>query len=190
MPKLKEYGYIMKLDPKETYFSSRESTERQRIASQVKQKEKVLVLFSGIAPFILAIKKKQPNAIVYGIELNKKAHHYAVENIKLNKFKSVILIQGDVNKKLPKLKIKFDRILMPLPKTANLFLDLAFSKIKKNGIIHYYAWGNREEYAKIKKQINEEAKKSKKKIKILTIKEVLPYAPHVYKIAVDIKCLN
>ena len=186
----KEYGYLIKLDPQSVYFSSRELTERQRIASKVKKNEKVLVMFSGAAPFIIAIKKKQPSSYVCGIELNKKAHEYAIENIKLNKLEKVKLIQGDVTKLVPKLKEKFDRILMPLPKTADKFLELAFSKIKKNGIIHYYYWGKEEEYDPIKKLITKKAKNCKKKIKILRIVKVLPYAPRVYKLAIAIKILN
>ncbi len=184
----KEYGYLIKLNPQETYFSPRELTERQRIASQVKKNEKILVMFSGTAPFIISIKKKQPDTKICGIELNKKAHEYALENIKLNKLKNVNLINGDVRKIVPNLKEKFDRIIMPLPKSSNKFIDLAFKKIKKNGIIHYYSWGKKEEYKKIKELINKEAKKSHKKIKIINIKKVLPYAPSIYKIAIDIKC--
>ncbi len=186
----KEHGYIIKVDPQVTYFSPRELTERQRIAEQVKKNEKVLVMFSGIGPFIIAIKKRQHSSSVYGIELNKKAHQYSLENIKLNRLTNVELIQGDVNKKVPLLKEKFDRIIMPLPKTANKFLNLAFSKIKKNGIIHYYTWGKKDEDANIKNVINAIAEQNKKKIRIIKIKRVLPYAPKIYKLAIDIKCLN
>ena len=87
----KEHGYLIKVDPQATYFSSRELTERQRVAQQVKKKEKILVMFSGVAPFIISIKKKQPSTNVYGIELNTKAHEYAVENIRLNKLTDVNL---------------------------------------------------------------------------------------------------
>jgi len=184
----KEYGFLIKVDPQKTYFSPRELTERQRIAKQVKKNEKVLVLFSGVGPFALAIKKKVPTSQVYGIELNKAAHKYAMENKKLNRVSDIQFLQGDVRKVIPKLK--FDRILMPLPETAYTFLDIAFKKINKEGIIHYYTWGKKEEYRKIKEQIKEEAKKQKKKIRIIRIKGVLPYAPKVYKIAVDLKVLN
>jgi len=186
----KEYGYLLKLDPVKVYFSPRESTERDRISNLVKKNEKILVMFSGIASFIIPIKKKQPLTKIIGIELNKSAHKYALENIKLNKLSNVKLYNKDVRKVIPKLKDKFDRILMPLPKTAYKFLDLAFSKIKKNGIIHYYCFGKKEEYDNIKNKMKEIAKKYKKKIKILRIKKVLPYAPRIYKIVLDIKCLN
>lgn len=185
----KEYGYLIKVDPQKVYFSPRELTERQRIASQVKKNERILVMFSGVAPMIIAIKKKQPTTELYGIELNKSAHNYALENIKLNKLDNVKLIQGDVNKEIPLINKKFDRILMPLPKTAERFLGLALSKIKKNGTIHYYSWGKKGEYSEIKKVIEEKARNCNKKIRILRVKKVLPYAPRIYKLAIDIKCL-
>ncbi|MBI4176655.1 MAG: hypothetical protein HY518_05595, partial [Candidatus Aenigmarchaeota archaeon] len=47
----REYGYQLKLDVRKAYFSPRESTERQRIAGQVKPGETVLVMFAGIGPF-------------------------------------------------------------------------------------------------------------------------------------------
>ncbi len=186
----REYGYLIKLDPQKVYFSPRELTERQRIANQTKNDEKILVMFSGVIPAICAIKKKDPSTVVYGIELNRIAHRYAKENVKLNKLKKIVLMRGDVKNKLPTLKIKFDRILMPLPKTANKYLALAFEKIKKNGIIHYYSWGKKEDYSRIKAIIKKEAGSNKKKIKILKIVKVLPYAPKVYKLRIDIKCLN
>lgn len=186
----KEYGFLLKLDPQKVYFSPRESTERQRIASQIKKNEKILVMFSGIAPFICAIKRKQPIIIIYGIELNKIAHQYALQNIALNRLENVKLIQGDVKNIIPKIRIKFDRILMPLPKTSAEFLVLAFKKIKKNGIINYYSWGKKEEFENIKKDIQEEAKKANKKIKILKIEEILPYAPKTYKLRIDIRPID
>jgi len=185
-----EHNSLLKLDPQKVYFSPRELTERQKIAHQARQREKILVLFSGIGPYIIAIKKVQPSTTVYGIELNKYAHQYAKENIKLNKLENVVLIHGNVKKEVPRLKLKFDRIIMPLPKTAGKYLSLAFKKIKNNGIINYYTWGKDEDYDSIKAEIKMESEKIKKKIKILNITKVLPYAPKVYKLRVDIKCLK
>ncbi|MFH1593056.1 MAG: hypothetical protein ABIB47_06855 [Candidatus Woesearchaeota archaeon] len=186
----KEYGYLIKLDPQKTYFSPRELTERQRIANQIKKNEKILVMFSGVAPSIVAIKKKQPSCEVFGIELNTAAHKFALQNIQLNKLSNITLIKGNVTKIVPKLKIKFNRILMPLPKTSNKFLSLALKKIKKNGVIHYYSWGTKQEFKRIREEVREIAKNSKKNIKILRTKKVLPCGPRTYKIAIDLKCLN
>lgn len=185
----KEYGYLLKLDPQKVYFSPREATERQRIASQVKAKEKVLVMFCGVAPYCIAIAKAQPLAKVFGIEINKDACKYAVENIRINKvFNRVFIFQGDVKDIMPKMKFKFDRIVMPLPKGGYRYLDLAVQKIKKGGIIHFYYWGRENKlFERAKNLVEKRVSKFGKKFKILNFKKVLPYAPKKWKIVLDLK---
>jgi len=55
----KENYCRFKLDPTKVYFSSREGTERLRIAEMVGPGETVLVMFAGIGPFSILIAKKQ-----------------------------------------------------------------------------------------------------------------------------------
>jgi len=81
----KESGVRLKLDIDNVYFSVRSGTERARIAAQVKKGEKVLIMFSGCAPFPLVIAKNSKPDIVVGIEKNKEGHKYALENLDLNK---------------------------------------------------------------------------------------------------------
>src|SRR3989344_7635585 len=114
----KENGINIKLDVEKCYFSPRQSTERLRVAKLVKPGEKVLVAFSGLAPFPLVIAKNSKASEIHAIELSKIANRYAEENIKINKINNIILHQGDVKNVLPKLGKKFDRILLPLPKTS------------------------------------------------------------------------
>lgn len=186
----KEYGYLLKLDPQKVYFSPREATERQRVASKVKPGEKVLVMFSGVAPYCIAIAKKQAKVEkVYGIEINKAAHEYAKHNVRINGLSDkIILINGDVREVCPKLKEKFDRIVMPLPLGSETFLDLALKLVKKNGIIHFYSWGKEENlYENAIKAIEKYTKKFRKKYKILEKRKVLPYAPKTWKVCIDFK---
>ena len=113
----KETGCRFKLDPQETYFSTRESTERERVNKLVKEGEDILVMFSGVAPFPICIARAHPSITVTCIELNPIAHKYAVENVILNKVQDrVTPLLGDVREVCPKLGKKFDRVLMPLPK--------------------------------------------------------------------------
>src|SRR3989338_8338391 len=133
----KESNVRLHLNVETCYFSPRLASERLRIASLVKPREKVLVLFSGIGPYPLVIAKHSPAQNITGIELNPAAHTFAQENILLNKSsQKVQLLHGDVRTILPHLKGTFDRIIMPLPKTGELFLDVVFPKIKKGGMIH------------------------------------------------------
>ena len=135
----KENNVSLKLDVAKVYFSPRQATERKRICEQIKKPETVLVMFSGIGPFTTSIAKNTPAKVVYGVELNKAAHEYAVENSRMNKVDAkTVLLHGDARKIVPQLKKKFDRIIMPLPKGAENFLDVAFAAAKNGSIIHLY----------------------------------------------------
>ena len=103
----------------------------------------------------------------------------------LNKINNIKLVKGDVKKILPKLNKKFDRIIMPLPKGAENFLNLALTKIKKNGIIHFYSFAEENKYGNIIDIINKECKKSKKQCKILKIVKCGQFSPRVFRICVD-----
>jgi tRNA (guanine37-N1)-methyltransferase len=127
----KENNIRLMLNVEKVYFSPRLGTERLRITNLIKKGESVLVMFSGCAPYPCVIAKNAKPKEVYGVEINPHAHKYGEENIKLNKLADVILFKGDVRKIVPKIKKKFDRILMPLPKSAETFLDVALSAAKK-----------------------------------------------------------
>ncbi len=165
-----ENGCRFKLDISKVYFSPRLGTERLRIASQVKDGESVLVMFSGYSPYPITILKHSNPSKVFAVELNPEAHKYALINKKLNHIGDELsLINGDVVVEVPKLVEsygKFDRILMPLPKTGNSFLKTAFKAVKPGGIIHFYYFLKEEEIpSKGWEIINSEAEKYKKSIK-------------------------
>lgn len=186
----KEHGYMLRLDPQKTYFSAREGTERQRIASQVKPGEVVIVMFSGIAPFPVAICKKQPDVEkVIAVELNEEAVEYAKTNIRINKLAHKIKsVQGDVRKACEPWYGKCDRIVMPLPKGADKFLDIAIKCAKPGATIHFYSWGEKGRlYENAEKAIDERFKSFPIKYKITDKRVVLPYSPGWYKVCVEIK---
>jgi len=179
---------LMKLDVKTCYFSPRLSNDRIDIAKQVKPGEKVLVMFSGIAPYALVIAKNTNAKEVYAIELNKKATKYAKENVRLNKLNNVIVIQGDVKKIIPKLsrKIKFDRIIMSRPQLKDDFLDSALKAAKKGTVIHFYDFLFEEDMPNNAiKKIENAIKKAKKKFKIIKWKKALEIGPRKWRVRVD-----
>jgi len=187
----KEHYCRLRLDPKLVYFSSREGTERLRIANQVKPKETVMLMFAGIGAYATIITKKQPkvNKII-SVEINSSAYKYMKENIRLNKtVEKVIPVLGDVKLKCKDWYGKCDRVIMPLPHDAWKFLDIAFKCLESRGFIHMYIIeGEGDIWNKIKTIINKFSKKIKRKTKY-KIKKVLPYAPRTYKYCVDIKIL-
>jgi tRNA (guanine37-N1)-methyltransferase len=183
----RENNIMLKLNVETSYFSPRSGNERKRIAEQVKEGENILVMFSGIAPLPVVLAKNTKAKKITAIELNPKAHRYALENIRLNKISNVNLIKGDVKK--VKLKEKFDRIAMPLPKTGEQFLPLAFSYSKKGSVIHYYDFLKEDEFEDAKDIIQEICKANKKRCKILGIVKCGQYKPYVFRTCADIQIL-
>lgn len=178
-----EHGCKFTLDVSKVYFSPRELSERQRIANLVKDGEKVLVMFSGIGALPVIIAKKRDAKIV-GIELNRIAHGYAEDNVRINRVgHRLALICGDARKvcaQLKKEKMRFDRIAMPLPKDAENFLDVAIPLLEKNGTIHLYQISDEDGIKGIAEHL-----RKKWKAKIANIEQVLPYAPRKFKYCVD-----
>lgn len=176
----KENNVSLKLDVEKVYFSPRLSSERKRIYEMVKPGEMVMVLFSGCGPYVCTIAKNTNAKKVWGIEINPVAHKYAVENAMLNKIGNVRLIQGDAKLVAPKIKEKFDRILMPLPKASGDFLETAMNLAKNGTILHFYDFQKEGEF----KLAAEKIKKACK-CKILRIVKCGQYSPRVFRICVD-----
>ncbi|MBN1157463.1 class I SAM-dependent methyltransferase family protein [Candidatus Woesearchaeota archaeon] len=187
----RENNISLKLDVEKVYFSVRLSTERRRICEQIHSGEEILVMFSGCAPYPIVFSKNSLAREIYGVEINPVAHKYAVENLKLNRIDNVKLFLGDVRKVVPNVDKKFDRILMPLPKTAEEFLDVAFSKIKPGGMIHLYDFLREDEMKSLPgKKILKECKRQKKRFKILRTVKCGQFSPNVYRVCTDFRVLN
>jgi tRNA (guanine37-N1)-methyltransferase len=184
----KENGVVLKVNLEKVYFSSKSAGERLRIATLVKPGEEVLVMFSGLAPFPLVIARKSGVKEVVGVELNPYGHKLGEENIKLNKLMGrVKLFKGDVRKIVPKLGRQFDRIVMPLPKTAEKFLDVALETVKEKGVIHYYTFLGEDDFEKEKKRLVGICKKLRKSCKVLDWRTCGAYAPGVFRVVYDLR---
>ncbi len=185
----RENGVEVKLDLRNCYFSPRLQNERMRIAKQIKKGENVLVMFSGIGIYPLVIAKYSGAKKIAGIELNKHAHKYAEENCRREE--RIVLYQGDAKTVVPKLarfKQRFDRIIMPLPKTGEKFLQTALKAIKKKGIIHFYHFTNEKDFPD--KTINEIKKNCPKlKFKVLNAVKCGQYAPGKFRVCLDFQVL-
>ena len=200
----RENDCVFRLNVDTCYFSPRLASERKEIASKVKKGERVLVMFGGVAPFAVVIGKLSKAEKIYSVELGKECSKYAFENVKRNKLQDKVeVVQGDVRRKVPKFKERFDRVIMPRPNLKDSFLDVAFRAIKKNGVIHYYGFSpshksvrlkykkivqpiyspshsrtserelidNKKDIEMLKSLIEAEARKARRKIKIIGIKK-------------------
>lgn len=181
----RENNIILKLNVEKAYFSPRLSTERKRIYNQVKKEETILVMFSGVGVYPLVIAKNTSAKKIIGIEKNPVAHEYASENLRLNKMKDVDLLLGDVRKIIPKLQQKFDRIIMPLPKDSEQFLDLAFKVSKRNTIIHFYDFEHETELKRGEEKVKKACTEHMVKCGIIRTIKCGQYSPGKFRLCVD-----
>lgn len=184
----KEHNYLIKVDPQKVYFSPREGTERQRIADMVKSGENILVMFSGAGPYAIAIGKKHPDCKIICIDINVKGIEYSEINARLNNLKNIKNICADVRD--VRNIGKFDRIIMPLVEMAIEYLDEAFLHSKKGTIIHLYGLSNeKKNFKDLEERVKEKAEIYNIKYKIIKKQKVLPYAPLILKVRLDIKII-
>ncbi len=183
-----EFGCRYLLNVEEVYFSERLGNERIRIAQQVKEGEKILVMFAGAGPYPILIartkKTEKKNVEIYAIELNPVGYKYMVENVRINKV-NVQCISGDVKTETPKLGQKFDRIIMPLPKDAGNFLDTALNALNEGGIIHYYGFSdNKEIFAE---EIKNRCEDYGYDVEISDVVACGAYGPGINRVCVDLQ---
>ncbi|MBU7014876.1 MAG: methyltransferase [Theionarchaea archaeon] len=169
-----EYGTRVRVDVRETYFSEREKTERQRLKSLLSEGERILVLFAGIGiiPLILA---KDKNVQVVAVEKNEKAFSFMTENIRVNRMKGRITpVLEDVYSYRGE---GVDRVIVPQPYNHDCLLQVR-DFVRVGGHLHYYTW------ASTKSRLPRIAG-----YEILHIQNVASYAPGVWKVCLDMRKL-
>jgi tRNA (guanine37-N1)-methyltransferase len=183
----KEFGCEFHVDPTKVYFSERFSTERKRVVDQIEDGEKILVMFAGIGPFaILSAKLANPEKVV-AVEKNPEAAEYMEENILINDVEDTVeAVEGDVREVLAEMEEKFDRVVMPLPESADEFLELAAEHTEYNGVIHYYRFLEEDNWQDLEKEVDQHIKN----YKILNRVECGERGPSVKRVCLDIKVLN
>jgi len=125
---------------------------------------------------------------VVSVELSRECSKYAFENAKRNKVDKVVeIVQGDVRKAVPKLKEKFDRIIMTRPNLNDPFLDVALKSVKRGGIIQWYGFYPEEEMNNMKEMIIKEIKESEVKARLIGIKKAGDIGVRKFRWRADIK---
>jgi len=179
----KEHGYYIKVDPTKVYFSSRDQTDRLDVAKMVKEGERVLYLFAGVAPYAIAIAKLAKPRLIVAVELNPWGFKYMLENFRINKVKNAVGIHGDVATVAPLLRRKFDRVLLTLPLGAYRYLPLALECLDGGGVVHFYHTGREEApFAEAEAIVRDVCPNCI----VINRRIVRDYAPGIYKVRIDI----
>ena len=140
----REYKYIYRLDVSKMFFNSRLGYERNRVASEVKEGESVIVPFCGVGPF--AIPAAGNGAEVIAVEKNAQACRYLADNLRLNKIgANMHIIHADAFDIPKMLKAEFDRAIVPTPYGLDNFLWTIEPLIREGGTIHFYTFKTEEE---------------------------------------------
>lgn len=115
-----------------------------------------------------------------------------IYEIKSNLEKNYLFQLLDNSNKTLQEIIKYDKIYMPLPKTAINFLEYAYFMINPGGIIHLYSFMSEEEIEKEKldPKIFEFARNTNKDISILQVRKIGQSSPRVYRVCIDIEVKN
>jgi tRNA G37 N-methylase Trm5 len=108
----------------------------------------------------------------------------------LNKAENVRVFLGDVRNIVPKPGEIYDRIIMPLPREAGNFLDVAFKASKKGTVIHLYQFIDENRIDEREKEIEEICKKHKIRCRILNSVKCGQTASHIFRVCIDFEILK
>jgi tRNA (guanine37-N1)-methyltransferase len=134
----RENGCVFQLDVTRTFFSGKMYFERERIAQKVEDGEDVLVLFAGVGPFLIPIKKKR-NVSITGLDNNRDACTFLWNNLERNHIEANIIL-GDARNMNNLFRNGFNRIVMPAPYGQDFFLDMARFILRPGGCVHFYTF--------------------------------------------------
>ncbi len=136
----REAGVRMFVDVASAYFSPRLSTERLRVADNVKNGERIFNMFSGVGSFSLVIAKKAGQVTILSSEINPVAFKLMVRNVELNRMQNrVFPVLGDCRDQVEGNEGTFDRVIMSLPSGSWEFLPYAIRACKPGAMVHYYS---------------------------------------------------
>lgn len=189
---LKENACRFRLNIESCYFSPRLSNERQKISEKIKKTDKVLVMFAGVGVYpIIIYHYKKPKKII-AIELGKECCKFFKENLKINKIPEnrIEIIQGDVKKKVNKKLGKFDVVIMARPNLKETFLKQGLIASKKSTRLFYYGFCKDDELKQMLVDLEKEAAKYKRKIKIEKVVQAGEIAPYKHRYRVEIKVVK
>jgi len=183
-----EHGCRYRVDPTETYFSERLGHERERVIGKIQPDEQVHIWFAGVGPYAILAATETEAKHIHAIEKNPAGCRFLEDNVELNKVDGIVRpFCGDVRGIVPELP-RPDRIVMPLPKSADQFLELALERIAPGGVIHYYRFSEDEtRWEQPEQEVAAGAEVIGRSYSIEERTVCGHYAPYIHRVCLDVR---
>lgn len=185
---VQESGCTLLVDVEQVYFSVRLSTERLRIAELVVPGERVLVLFSGAAPYVVILAKRSGAGHIVGVEKNPVGHEYGEANLRRNKIKRAELFNEDCADLsfLFSRPERFDRIIMPLPASSLDFVAEALTVAADSALLHIYYFGTEADLPLLSQKIVSICEGGGFAAEVVRVVRAGHHAPYIYRWCFDV----
>ena len=174
---INEDGIAYCIDPMKVIFSQGNRSEKRRLATQIRPKERIADMCAGIGYFTITVAKRGAN--VDAIEINPESYEFLLKNIKINKVANEVNpICGDSRKNLRGL---YDRIIIGHFNWKD-FLPSALKHTRELSIIHLHTIG--ESINEILYFITDSGYKAR-----IYESKVKKYGPNVWHMAYDLRLI-
>ncbi len=184
----REGGVRFMFDVAKIMFSSGNLPERVSVAAKIPNGSVVVDLFAGIGYFVIPIAVHGHAEVIFACELNPVAHHYLVENIRLNHAGNVVPLLGDCRDTAP--KGVADVVLMGHFDAAR-YLDVAFGCLRGKGLIVYHELCPKERFPEEPMaHVTEAAATQWYDVESVTSRVVKSYAPGIVHSVVEARVLR
>lgn len=178
-----ENEVLYKLDTAKLMFSSGNIDERIRMAEEVEKDEVIVDMFAGIGYFSLPMAVHGEPEKIHALEINPTAFRYLEENIELNSVGNTVEPHLIDNRQF--LFGEADRIVMGYLHETWRYLDKAVEFLNGEGIIHYHTTCADSVFPEeVKKELKDDIDAE---FRVLKIKNLKSYAPHVFHVVADVR---
>jgi tRNA G37 N-methylase Trm5 len=182
----KEFNTKFRLDLDKITFSPGNKGERGHLLKITEENEVICDMFACVGNLSLPVTVNDPTITVYGIEINKEAYNFLVENISLNKVeKRYFAIFGDNRIVTP--KNVATRVIMGFFDIDEKQFERAIETINKEGWIHYHYTSPRGQKIPVDNLILKTSNSMQFEVEQVNTRRIKKYSPRLEHMCADIR---